>query len=661
MTVTLETDMTLPQSIHDQIGQIVQFAKVNRNGVYWNPPKAHQQANADIHQSSLGNGTAGILLTLLEYYRITQDETVLELLEKGLVWLKHELASKPFAHGFYLGSTGIVFAIAAIEEILGEKSQITQLILEKLNNADLDTLNPLNLSNGVSGTLVGLMALGVEHELLSVPLKKLFQNLLSNAKPSQNGVYWDYQQTSLSAPCGFALGNAGAEYCMAHVAKRFGLTCPPLLKGSLNHVEKQFDHSLGNWPDNDAPNQLSRIDFNTSEKVLNSKDVSTFVAKIQPEDNLDWGGGTMGILLSRLSLIDATTDPQIISDCKRDIERVVSRIASVEKDSLLALGSGIYTGLPGFFLSMNSVKEHPALKGLIHWNQLHEKVQSVLFELNDGASSEDLSLFSGLSGNLYAQMISSGAQPSHCIVDPCSSTKDESSAHAAKIDTIRWTPASLPQACAISGFVDRMNSVDIISLKTVRDSIETVVQDENISENRRMAVAREIELHEMASSTNYLKYFLQEVSKARRFQLNYSEGMDDSILFSKFILDASVSLHQLSFNPQSDDIDSNTDPTLLLRKCSSVGVWEAPVSQLQFAVLEAFEKEVYSLDAIKSVVERVDTPGVTQQQLASFCLKTVRAFIQEGHLSPEGNSPFLSVINRTKLKKIRRLLLPSEN
>jgi lantibiotic modifying enzyme len=258
--------------------------------------------------ASLGNGTAGVLLTLLEYYRITSDETIRELLEKGLSWLKHEVSSRPFSHGFYLGTTGVTFVLSRIEEFFHGENIIFKPLLEKIQGAEETELHSLNLPTGISGTLIGLMLLGISEETLSKIPEQLFQTLLSGAKPSSSGVYWDHQQTSLDMPCGFATGNAGVDYCFAWIARNYGYAHLPILRASLEHVENQFDLHAKNWPDHDAPNQLRSIDFNTTEELLNSKDVFKYAESIKSESNLSWAGGTLGILISRIALLNGIGD-----------------------------------------------------------------------------------------------------------------------------------------------------------------------------------------------------------------------------------------------------------------------------------------------------------------------------------------------------------------
>ena len=260
-----------------QVETIVDSAKLNRQGVFWELPKTHAQNANDVFRTSIGYGTAGILLSLLEFHRFTKDETVSELLEKGLSWLKHQYSSKPFSHGFYLGTTGVVFAIQQIENHLFGEDLTSSSLLGRIQTEDLNTPQSLNLSTGISGTLVGLLTCGLGSILPDSLAETLFSKLLSSAKPSAEGVYWDFQQFSISAPLGFASGNAGVEFCFAKVLQTLNITNHPLLRASLLHDRSKFDTLMRNWPDFEATEQLRNLDFSKTEKILNSKDVSSHV------------------------------------------------------------------------------------------------------------------------------------------------------------------------------------------------------------------------------------------------------------------------------------------------------------------------------------------------------------------------------------------------
>ena len=373
---------------------------------------------------------------------------------------------------------------------------------------------------------------------------------------------------------------------------------------------------------------------------------------------MSWGSGTVGILLSRLALLDSFRDSAIESICRQDIEFAVNRIVRTSEDSLRIMGGGVYSGLSGLLLGLTSIKQNDKLGLYEKLPEFINKIATVICETEPVKSDDDLSLFTGVAGDLLARLEIETSQSTNNLLNPLSTLGSDTAISRPKPREIRWSPDTLPHLKQTPTVLGSVNTLESVNLENLSQLVTEIASKDHLSENRKNAILRDLELHQDASSLNFLELFVRESAKARKFQLNYSEGMDDRLLFSRLELDTSVSLNELPFKLQSDDLDTNKEASLLLRKKASIGVWEAPLSQLQYSLLSEFQKSNYALDAIKAVVQRVETGGVTQQQLAAFCLKMIRAFLQEGHLIASSGSIVGNAVSRSRLKKTRKLLLP---
>src|ERR1017187_1990340 len=108
---------SIPANVSETIGLLVDRAKVDRKGVFW-PLGINYRQDTTRFESSLGYGTPGILLALLEYYRATKDKEIAELIQKGTAWVQNRVKAESFQHGFYTGAGGQWYLWSELEQIL---------------------------------------------------------------------------------------------------------------------------------------------------------------------------------------------------------------------------------------------------------------------------------------------------------------------------------------------------------------------------------------------------------------------------------------------------------------------------------------------------------------------------------------------------------------
>jgi hypothetical protein len=169
----------------------------------------------------------------------------------------------------------------------------------------------------------------------------------------------------------------------------------------------------------------------------------------------------------------------------------------------------------------------------------------------------------------------------------------------------------------------------------------------------------ELDLQQALGNTNFRHRFWTELAVQRRFARSFGEGMDDNVLFGKWRVDASVTLLELDFDPATHARLAADQPLQVLRQGSSKGVLESRLSPLQAALLREFGESGVAMKVVHAVIDRVQTPNVTQRQLAILALKIVRGFIQGGQLLPVKANFAEAWLIRRKFRSLRRNLFPA--
>ena len=654
-----DQQISVPTDVVDAVAQLIDHARLGRKGVFWALGDAYKNLDSSLFQPSLAYGSAGILLALLAYYRATGDSAVLDVLEKGADWLGHSIRENPFAHGYYGGTSGSMVVLKRLSGVLGiDAGFIRRSLLDTLQNLP-DGDVPSNLVSGLAGTIVGASML-FEEEITENPsiLHSCIERLTRNAMPHPDGVFWDFQPTSLQPPVGFLFGNAGVEYALAVAARATGVHYPALLRGSLDYDRSVFDFSCGNWVDFDCPQRMAALQPTEVERALASGKIEALISSFHPEDSLSWGGGTLGILLSRMAVKNAFAEvPGVTDAVKRDLVDAIARIERAGKNETTTLPDSFSHGFPGIVSVLRLVEgviSPAAVSSLIHDLEAEEDSRPIL--LRNG----DLSLFTGVAGRVYLKLKLLMQDPDCLCVDPAGMAKPSNGLQIPLVsgDLESWANRRIPHISGIEGAKSAITQAQSISLRVLREVVESGVSSTPDNATARSA-RHELDLLGSVVGVSFLAAFWREIAKQRDATLCFGEGMDDAILFGTFRLDESALPVEFDWDPYNVEAqDGPVAPTYLIRRVSSRGVWEGKLSPLQYALIKGFEKPAVGLDVIHDVIRRVDTPGVTRQQLAELALRMVRGFIHEGCLVRSPSGWLASRLTAARLRKVRTLLLP---
>lgn len=648
-----EVAFRAPSQVTEAIALIVDRAKLDRKGVFWSVGIGYRQGNPGQFENTLGFGTPGILLTLLEFYRRTQDSEIGELIRKGGAWVAHRTQTAAFQHGYYGGTTGVWRLFAELEKdfpgLVPEWLEQARTSLAACQRGD----HPGNLISGTSGTILGALdALGGTD---GNGIQGLLADLLAAAKPCPEGLFWDFNPTSIRAPGGFLQGNAGVDYCFAQLRRQLGLCYPTVVAGSLEYAGGLFDGRRGNWLDQDAADRLRRMQPEEIRKMVEKDGAEKFGQAIQAEDSLGWATGAAGILVSRCAVSAAYRDDSAGDIARENCRRAVQRLNRITEAELAQMDGTLMHGVPGLMLALEGCHSLLPSADFASLGPVLARARSRLDALQPAIEDDDLSLLGGLAGLVYAHLKLGEGEPARngLIAGPSLSLDVEPTA-VPGADLGPFIERRLPAAATVPA-VRAALADSAISLRSIAAAAGAVDSSTVLGKSIR----HEINLYEVLGGTRFQEHFWRELVKRARFAERYAEGMDDNLLFERFRIDDGLTLLELDFDPYAREALPDGQKLLILRQVTSNGVVEIKLSALQHALVAEFRSPAVVLEVIRAVIRRVETPNVTQRQLADFSCKMIRSFVQSGYLVADSPGKVEAWLLRNRLKETRRNLFPA--
>lgn len=653
-----------PARTANLIDLLVERAKSDRKGVYWPVAPAFRQLPTAQLDATLGAGTAGIVLALAEFYRVTENATVRELIAKATAWLEGREQGRGFSPGFYFGSGGWWKMKAVLREVLpelanGGKEQ-AQLSLDKLV-MDSATEGMAALTFGSGGSLIGVLSAwsdGKESDFAA--WRPLVGRLVSHARLSPEGVYWDFYPHTVRAPGGFISGSAGIDYALAGLNRMAGCGYPELIASSVRHANAAYDARTANWPEHEGTEMFRRLGDAGITKIVQRARGGRAAEAQMVGDGLGWGAGVTGILLSRAAVADAFQEHPLAKTCLADCRRAVIRLERATDAELAGLDPYLQNGLAGIALAAKAYQatgaatQHPLPAGF------EARLLARLEERSEAAVSDDLSLLTGAAGLAYALLKLDSSAPEDSCVNPLARAP-VSPVPVAKGDEDLQVlfKRQLPRTTAVVARGNRLCAAGISLTMVERATGEYRTAHAMALEVK--AANYELELYrQLAEITSFRHHLFREGYKKMRFSQSYGEGMNDTLLMERFRLDEDVSLLGLEFDPGDQAPELKAQPTRLIRQRGSNGIQDFKLSMLQQALLERFQTPSVVIEVIGDVIERVQTPNVTQRQLADLSLKMVRSFVAAGWLFPDTPGRIRSVLIQRRFRRVKMNLFPSE-
>ena len=652
----LSVDKPVAATAAKLIDQLVDRAKSDRSGAYWPLAAAYRQLPAAQVETTLGAGTAGIVLALAEYYRVTADTTIRELLGRAMAWLEGREQARGFAPGFYFGSGGWWYLQAELQTVLPglpasreKRRQIPGL----KNEADTAGASPASLASGTAGTLVGALAAGGAGRDFSF-WRPMVDALGSQARLSPAGLYWDFYPHAVRAPGGFLSGSAGVDYAFAGLQRLWQCGHPQLVAGSVRHADAAFDVRTDNWPDYEGTEMFRQLGETGIARVVQraagGRTAEAFVAG----DSLGWGAGAAGILLSRAAVAGSFHPHPLTEACLADCRRAIARLTRAAAGEWAGLDPFLQNGLAGIALAVKAYEASGAAAGLRFPPGMGPGLRAGLEEKSARAGAEDLSLLNGLAGLAYTWLKLGSSAPEDSCVNPLARAPvDRRECPSAPEDLPGLFQRRLPRTAAIVALETERAGPEI-SLT----GIERATAAGRSAHGGNLAVeaaSYELAMHrQLAEIPSFRHHLFREIYKRMKFAQCYAEGMDEALLLERFRLDEDVALLDLAFDPAEPGPGLRAQSTRLLRYQGSHGIQDFKLSMMQLALLERFQTPAVVIEVISEVIERIQTPTATQRQLAELALKHVRSLVAAGYLfpAPPGRIGALLIRRRNRRKKM---------
>ncbi|MFA9276044.1 MAG: lanthionine synthetase LanC family protein [Candidatus Aquirickettsiella gammari] len=206
--------------------------------------------------ADLYSGTSGIALFLAELYQFTHDRQQLRTIEAAVnqAWSVYARLPANLQHGFYVGGTGVAFALIRIGELLQRDTLIERgfSILDDLRRIPLDTKN-IDVISGSAGAIPALLTLAKKYqrEELADFAQLHGRHLLQLAEHGEFGCSWPTIGTAVQANLtGHSHGTAGIAtallelYSVSKETEFFDTA-----QAALCYERHWFNQGESNWAD----------------------------------------------------------------------------------------------------------------------------------------------------------------------------------------------------------------------------------------------------------------------------------------------------------------------------------------------------------------------------------------------------------------------------
>jgi hypothetical protein len=365
------------------------------------------------------------------------------------------------------------------------------------------------------------------------------------------------------------------------------------------------------------------------------------------------------MLVARLFLRTFCAGHAVGESADRDCARALQRLASVSSAELEQLDSTVLHGLPGVFLSLQETLPYLRDQEKRVVVNLMERSRSIVESRPPRVEHEDLSFFTGLAGLIHAKLLASGNSPTWHLISPLSALTRSDYPAAGKLSELDLAPLMARRLPFLKSTA-RLTADElapVVNLQSIRKTAEG--RQQRMSDSDKRVIDYELDLHESLARSEFQALFWRELECQMRFSRFYDEGMDDTLLSEQFELSRAVKLLSLDFDPHPGSAEVSSSPHLILRYLTSRGVIELKLSELQFALLQEFENGAWAVQAIATVIRRVDSAEVTQRQLAELAKQHIRSFVRDGYLETAKTPRARKWLHQSALKREQRRLFPA--
>lgn len=201
--------------------ELARQAKSDQHGVFWiNITEVHSRYHVvKKANTTIGNGTSGIILFLLELHAIAPKDEYFQLIKQGGNWLIACSKTTETSSSLLAGELGAAFVLSRIYALTREPVYIAHA-LELARNVNFAPDTKTCFLHGYSGAIYMLLHL---YNITPQPwiisqMELCVGRLMEQALPTEHGVYWNKLSGEYGGPTGI-YGTSGVAVLLYDLSK----------------------------------------------------------------------------------------------------------------------------------------------------------------------------------------------------------------------------------------------------------------------------------------------------------------------------------------------------------------------------------------------------------------------------------------------------------
>ncbi len=596
--------------------QLLDNTESTKNGISWKSHKPGESTKLWTVSADIYSGGSGIVIFLLELYKITKLEKYLDHAKKAMQWVDWYYVENhsPYNYAFLTGPMGACYAFLKLYKVTNEKKYLHKALKHiqgYSNSLKFDNRSrPLCYLNGIAGAIIGLLYLfDVEKDpSLYKAITESAQILIKEAKYAKLGLYWDQSYDKITFQteplCGFSHGSSGIGFLFLELGHYFqNSDYFYIADQAFAYDNSKYDKNINNWPC--AFIEMSQEHkIKTYENLFKSGNIKTFYETL---DLNKWCHGAAGIGLTRVNAYRYLKNERYEKDIQNALKKTLqTRLPS----SCLCHGNcGNAELFIEYYLLTKDIQylkyaEKVAEETIIQRRIYGKYILGVDNKLVD--ESEDPGLFMGLAGIGYFMLRVSYPESVESILAPSIySTSDQKG--TIERNRVTYTQSSLiRQKLTKNIFPKTVGQLLFINEQKLRDYFASDPSNDSESDTFIFFVKKMLLIMEDIEKKKLQEIFDLELSK-----LQLRRNCNNAYLFIKerilkkraeelIIMNQNDFLNlELELSSEAKIIEQRDSSVLINILYNSV-INEIPINDFVFQLLNSFKEK-------KTVQQVIDT------------------------------------------------------
>jgi len=529
-------------------------------------------ATYDIHnkpsdQFSIYNGNAGIIIFLIELFKVTADEKYFIAIYNGCEWLKKSNSTYDYAKNnlsFFTGLGSIVYVFIEMYKLTNHRTYLAlsiDITKNSISNQSINKSKNINdLLLGNAGILLTLLHLHneLDNELDNVDwilenIEVYIDLLLKNSIYTSEGICWDITSSSIRPLCGFSHGASGVAFIFVELAKYFNNdSFYWIAENAFCYEDHFFNYNYNNWPD------FRQDVFSTEsiEDLCKIYESNKFETEITPTYVSAWCHGAPGIGLSRLHAYKYKNDKNHIYYFNKCVNNFFLTKKYIVSGPLChGLSGNAELLLNGYEVFNNDFLYNEVLKVALEY--IKEKTETGSYIKDDTHErSQNPTLFLGNAGVGYFFLRTLFPDKIKSILIPSINNNNKKKSFLKKY-TIEYIKCLLYENIFINisklspKFLNHI--VNKIKNKTIEDIFSYLYTIEILNDNDLFVMALTIDkqLYELSKNTNKTYVFIKYLSERKHF-LYVQKNIRDNKL--EIVINSTIKINRFSIRGKNINI-----------------------------------------------------------------------------------------------------------